>query len=107
MITRAAVLLVLMASAGYTHSAGKETPNRPDGHWTNDAGVTLTAKDGRLTWTIAGITLTADYSVTKDSMAYGIVTKIGYTNTTTRYPQHPSWTTSCPRWTTPSASASG
>jgi hypothetical protein len=86
-MTRALVLLVLLvpfllsASQRYPGDLRGATLNRPDGEWSCRT-TELKAREGRLTWKItvssSTITLTADYSVTKDSMCYGIITKIEY-----------------------------
>jgi hypothetical protein len=78
------VPLLLAASLPQKGAFRKETLNRPDGHWLL-RGTELQARDGRLTWKISAfassVTLTADYGVTKDSMCYGIVTKVEYAGT--------------------------
>jgi hypothetical protein len=72
------VPLLLAARLPYSDRFREVSPNRPDGHWLL-RGNELRARDGRMTWrSPVGFTLTADYSVTKDSMCYGIVTKTEY-----------------------------
>jgi hypothetical protein len=75
------VPLLLAARLPYSDKFREVSPNRPDGHWLL-RGNELQARDGRMTWKIpvvfTAVTLTADYSVTKDSMCYGIVTKTEY-----------------------------
>ncbi len=93
---RTALLLLLVLSATLAGSAwlgardkyGKDgfaerrPEHRPDGEWALGE-CKLKVANGRLTWTIAlsggtSVQLHADYATTRDSLVYGIVTKIDY-----------------------------
>jgi hypothetical protein len=75
-MTRAtAIILLLICTA--------DPSDRPQGVWVlGPSGTQLNFRNGRLTWMIShqgsSITFDADYSITKDSMLYGIITKTTY-----------------------------
>jgi hypothetical protein len=70
------------AQFGNRRFPGRSLENSPEGEWAL-AECKLKVANGRLTWTIplsggSSVQLQADYSTTKDSLVYGIVTKIDY-----------------------------
>lgn len=81
MIRSAALMLLLIAPVALT---ADEPARRPTGKWTRDAGdfkVTLTFDKEQLTISLArdsgaSLELVTDYGVTKESVAFGIVTEV-------------------------------
>jgi hypothetical protein len=85
------VVLLVPFAVGADFPRGKEVAHRPDGHWTigeargGRPDVEMKAANGRVTWKVSlpasvvrVVHLEADFSVTKDSICYGIVTKTDY-----------------------------
>jgi hypothetical protein len=97
---RTAIATAVLALATASQAADKQA-NDPQGSWERKASSgppatterSLTMKDGRFRWyfpdlwkgtrekgTTVSVTLEGDYSVTKDSIVYGIVTKVTLTH---------------------------
>jgi opacity protein-like surface antigen len=96
MRTAIATALLALATAS---QAGENQKNDPQGTWAGSVSgmyaSKLTMKAGRFRWSLTNegkgenvsVTLEGDYSVTKDSVVYGIVTKVTLVHSGTDTPK--------------------
>jgi hypothetical protein len=79
---RTAALLLVVFAASLAGADDKKKENSPEGEWSLDS-QTLKIGKGRLVWKTQTtdtqtVTIHADYSTTKDSLLYAVVTKMDY-----------------------------